>query len=51
VRAVQDRQSAFLAGVAAGTGFAILENVLYASSSGFFGQSWQTVVVARMLGV
>lgn len=45
-----NRKAAFLAGVAAGTGFAVLENVLYASSAGFFGQSWHFVVVARTLG-
>ena len=45
-----DRASAFLAGVAAGTGFAIVENILYAVGSSFFGTSWEPIVVGRMLG-
>jgi RsiW-degrading membrane proteinase PrsW (M82 family) len=35
-----DRRSAFMAGVAAGTGFAIVENVLYALGADFLGPSW-----------
>lgn len=50
VAGVGDRRFAFLAGVAAGSGFAIIENILYASSAGFFGESWQFVVIARTLG-
>ncbi len=46
-----DRRSAFYAGVAAGTGFAVLENILYSSGSGFFGGAWQEIAIARMLGV
>ena len=45
------RQTAFLAGVAAGTGFAIVENVAYAFSGGFFGGSWEAIVIGRMMGV
>jgi RsiW-degrading membrane proteinase PrsW (M82 family) len=45
-----DRRTAFLAGVAAGAGFAMVENILYASMGGFFGGAWEPIVVARMLG-
>ena len=45
-----DRQSAFLAGVAAGTGFAIVENIMYALGGGFFGSPWEAIVIARMMG-
>lgn len=44
------RQTAFLAGVAAGTGFAIVENVAYALGGGFFGGSWEAIVIGRMMG-
>ena len=45
-----DRRTAFMGGVAAGAGFAILENLLYASAGGFLGGAWEPIVVARMLG-
>jgi RsiW-degrading membrane proteinase PrsW (M82 family) len=44
-----DRRTAFLAGVAAGTGFAIVENIVYATIY-FYGIGEQ-VVLMRMLGV
>ena len=44
------RRIVFLSGVAAGSGFAVIENVLYASGAGFFGESWQFIVIARTLG-
>ncbi len=49
-RLFADRQSAFLAGVAAGTGFAIVENVLYALGGGFFGDPWEAITIGRMMG-
>jgi hypothetical protein len=49
-RAFDTRRVVFLAGVAAGSAFAVIENVLYASGAGFFGESWQFIVVARTLG-
>jgi RsiW-degrading membrane proteinase PrsW (M82 family) len=45
-----NRRTAFMGGVAAGAGFAMVENVLYASVGGFFGGAWEPIVVARMLG-
>lgn len=45
-----DRGAAFLAGVTAGAGFAMAENVLYASSGGFFGERWEAIVLGRALG-
>jgi RsiW-degrading membrane proteinase PrsW (M82 family) len=45
-----DRREAFLAGVAAGTGFAVVENLLYAGFAAAFGGPWQAVVLARTLG-
>lgn len=48
--AFDERRLVFLAGVAAGSGFAVIENVLYASGAGFFGESWQFIVIARTLG-
>lgn len=44
------RQEAFLAGVAAGTGFAIVENVLYAAAAATFGGPWPAIMVARAIG-
>lgn len=44
---IVDRRSAFLAGVAAGTGFALIENLLYATGWGFFGEA---VMIARATG-
>lgn len=45
-----DRRTAFLAGVAAGAGFAVVENILYALGGGFLGPSWGAIVTGRMLG-
>jgi RsiW-degrading membrane proteinase PrsW (M82 family) len=42
-----DRRQAFLSGVAAGTGFAIVENLIYAT---FFGVPWNEILLARSLG-
>jgi len=44
------RREAFLAGVAAGAGFAIVENVLYALAGAAFGGPWAAIVVARAMG-
>lgn len=44
------RREAFLAGVGAGTGFAIAENVLYALAGEVFGGPWPAIVVARGMG-
>lgn len=44
------RQEAFLAGVGAGTGFAVVENVLYALAGAVFGGPWPAIVVARAMG-
>jgi RsiW-degrading membrane proteinase PrsW (M82 family) len=44
------RREAFVAGVAAGTGFAVVENVLYASVAAIVGGPWPAVVVARAMG-
>jgi hypothetical protein len=46
----KDRREAFLTGVAAGTGFAVVENVLYAGLAAAFEGPMQVVVLARMLG-
>jgi RsiW-degrading membrane proteinase PrsW (M82 family) len=46
----EGRREAFLAGAAAGTGFAVVENVLYAGLASAFGGPWQAVVLARTLG-
>jgi RsiW-degrading membrane proteinase PrsW (M82 family) len=46
----RDRREAFLAGAAAGTGFAVVENLLYAGLAAAFGGPWQAVVLARTLG-
>jgi len=44
------RREAFLAGVAAGAGFAIVENVLYALAGAIFGGPWPAIVFARAMG-
>jgi RsiW-degrading membrane proteinase PrsW (M82 family) len=44
------RREAFLAGVAAGTGFAVLENLLYAGVGAAYGEPWPAVIAARALG-
>jgi hypothetical protein len=45
-----DRKSALLAGVAAGVGFAVIENIAYATGGFYFDGGWETVVLLRMLG-
>lgn len=45
-----DRRGAFLAGVAAGTGFAIVENVFYGLGESFLGDPWEAIVIGRMMG-
>ncbi|NHZ71272.1 MAG: PrsW family intramembrane metalloprotease, partial [Proteobacteria bacterium] len=44
------RRDAFLFGAAAGIGFAIMENFLYAAAGGF-GYSWLPIAVTRMVSV
>jgi len=44
------RRDAFLAGAAAGAGFAAVENVLYAVLAATFGDPWPAVVLARAAG-
>lgn len=44
------RRGAFRAGVAAGAGFAIVENVLYAFAGAIVGGPWPAIVVARAMG-
>ena len=46
----QTRKAAFMAGVAAGVGFAVVENILYASGGFFLGPDWQAIVAVRMMG-
>lgn len=43
-------QAAFLAGVAAGAGFAVVENVMYALGGALTG-GWSEILLVRMLGV
>lgn len=45
-----DRRGAFVAGVAAGTGFAVVENLMYAGLAAAFGGPWRVVVLARIAG-
>ena len=45
------RQEAFIAGVGAGVGFAIVENLLYATQSSILGPSGEAVATLRMIGV
>jgi RsiW-degrading membrane proteinase PrsW (M82 family) len=44
------RRDAFMAGVAAGVGFAIVENILYASGGFLFGPGWEATVAVRTFG-
>jgi RsiW-degrading membrane proteinase PrsW (M82 family) len=44
------RREAFLAGAAAGAGFAVVENLFYVGVTAAFGGPWQAVVLARTLG-
>lgn len=50
IRRPRTRAEAFMAGVAAGVGFAIVENILYTSGSLFFEGSWAALATARSLG-
>jgi RsiW-degrading membrane proteinase PrsW (M82 family) len=50
VRRPSSRADAFMAGVAAGVGFAAVENVVYASGGLFVGPDWEAIVAVRMLG-
>lgn len=47
---IESRRDAFMVGAAAGAGFAVIENVLYASLGAAFGGPWPAIVVARSLG-
>lgn len=44
------RKEAFVSGVAAGAGFAMVENLLYAGAAAALGGPWPAVVLARALG-
>ncbi|NNC91378.1 MAG: PrsW family intramembrane metalloprotease [Acidimicrobiia bacterium] len=44
------RRDAFLAGVAAGIGFAIVENIAYGVGGLFGFDTWEPIVLGRMLG-
>ncbi len=46
----RSRRDAFVAGVAAGTGFAVVENALYVGFAALFGGPWAAVALARSLG-
>ena len=50
VRRPATRRDAFMAGVAAGVGFAVVENILYASGGLFFGPDWEAIVAVRTMG-
>lgn len=45
-----NRREAFVSGVAAGVGFAVIENILYASLGGTFGGPWPAIALARSMG-
>lgn len=47
---IGSREDAFMSGAAAGAGFAIIENILYASLGVAFGGPWPAIVVVRSLG-
>jgi len=44
------RADAFLAGVAAGVGFAIVENILYATAAAAWGGPWLAITIVRATG-
>ena len=46
-----DRKHAFLCGVAAGVGFAVVENILYVGSGAVFGGPWPEIALERVIGV
>jgi RsiW-degrading membrane proteinase PrsW (M82 family) len=50
VRRPQTRSEAFMAGVAAGVGFAIVENVSYAVGALSLEATWEAIVIGRSLG-
>ena len=50
LRLPRKRSEAFMAGVAAGVGFAIVENIFYAVGGLLLEGSWQAIVIARSLG-
>jgi hypothetical protein len=50
VRRPQTAQEAFVFGAAAGTGFAIIENIMYAGGLWGYLDDWLPVAVIRMLG-
>ena len=43
----RSRREAFVVGASAGTGFAVVENLLYAGLAAAFGGPWELVVIAR----
>jgi hypothetical protein len=45
-----DRIHAFMAGAAAGVGFAIVENGLYATGALWAAYPWESILIGRMLG-
>ena len=45
-----DRASAVMAGVSAGVGFAVVENIMYATGGLFGVAGWEVVALVRMLG-
>ncbi len=45
----QTRAEAFMAGVAAGVGFAVVEDIMYATGGFFFTSGWEAVASVRML--
>jgi RsiW-degrading membrane proteinase PrsW (M82 family) len=45
-----DRREAFLAGVAAGAGFAVVEDLLYAVAAALWGGPWLAVAIVRVTG-
>jgi RsiW-degrading membrane proteinase PrsW (M82 family) len=45
-----DRKSALMTGVAAGVGFAVIENIVYALGGLYDVGGWETVILVRMLG-
>lgn len=50
IRRPRTRSEAFIVGVTAGAGFAIVENILYAVGGLFLEGSWEAIVIARSLG-
>lgn len=46
----KSRREAFLFGVAAGVGFAIVENILYAVAAAVAGGPWPALAIARSMG-